>query len=176
MFRNLILILCAGAIFSSCNKDCENEYGQCSEEQLAKDIQIIQNYLEDNNLEAERHFSDLFYIIDHEGDGDLPNRGQELSVNYVGKYLDGRVFDTSVDSVAREAGIFSETRVYEPIKFQLGAGQVILGWEIGLALLKEGSVATFIIPSGLAYGPEGKGPIPPNTVLLFEVELVDIKF
>lgn len=175
MLRYLVYLFMAGILLSACDKGCEDTPGQCAEEQLAADIVIIEEYLEENNLEAIQHPSGLFYRIQEEGTGELPNTGQIVSVNYVGKFLDGRVFDTSVDSVAREAGIYNENRNYKPFEFTLGR-DVITGWTIGISLLKEGSTATLIIPSGYAYGSNGSGSIPPNTVLLFEVELVDIKF
>lgn len=163
-------------VFFACDKDCENERGECADEQLAKDVQIIQNYLEDNNLEAERHPTDLFYIIEEEGTGDTPNQGQEIVANYTGKFLDGRVFDTSIESEAREAGIYNPNRNYAPFSFTLGAGRVISGWEIAFSLFNEGTKATILLPSYMAYGFRGNSGIPPNTVLLFEVELVEIKF
>ncbi len=179
MKANLLLLLVLGFIASSC-LDVENEepcfQPECVKEQLEKDIVIIQNYLDDNNLQAERHPSELFYIIHQETDSALANRGQELLVNYTGRFLDGKVFDTSVDSVAREAGIYNESRDYQPFKFTLGEGRVIQGWEIGFSLIRKGSTATLIIPSYLAYGPRGSGSIAPNTVLLFEVELVNIRY
>lgn len=175
MLRYIVYLFIAGTLLSACDKGCEDTPGQCAEEQLAADIVIIEEYLAENNLQAQKHSSGLFYIIKEEGSGEFPNSGQLVSVNYVGKYLDGRVFDTSVDSVAREAGIFDENRNYQPFEFTLGRG-VITGWTIGISLLKEGSSATLLIPSGYAYGPRGSESIAPNSVLLFEVELVDIKF
>lgn len=176
MRKKFLFILFAGAIFSACDKGCDERSGECAQEQLEEDVQIIQNYLEDNNLEAERHYSDLFYIINEEGSGSKPMQGQVVEVNYVGKFLSGEVFDTSIDSVARQAGIYDENRTYKPFEFKLGASPVIDGWTIGISLLKEGSTATLLIPSALGYRDKAQGSIPPNTVLLFEVELVNIKF
>jgi FKBP-type peptidyl-prolyl cis-trans isomerase len=176
--KKTIFLMLAGLVtvlFSSCDEECENLRGECPEEQLAEDIQIIEDYLEENNLTAERDLSyDLFYIIEEEGTGAKPENGQQVQVNYVGKYLDGKVFDTSIESIAREEEIYSESRTYEPFTFTLGRGQVILGWDVGIKLLNEGTKATLILPSYMAYGPRGNSSIPPNTVLLFEVELVSI--
>ena len=63
----------------------------------------------------------------------------------------------------------------EPIKFPLGQGQVIQGWDEGIALLKKGGKAQFIIPSSIGYGKRGGGPIPPYSTLVFEVELVSFE-
>lgn len=163
-------------MMSACNEECENKFGECPEDQLAKDIETIENYLEENNLTAERHATDLFYIIEEEGTGDLPENGQQVAVNYVGRFLDGKVFDTSIESIAKEEDIYNANRNYVPFEFQLGRGSVISGWDIGIKLTKQGGKSTLIIPSYLAYGPAGSGAIPGNTVLLFEVELVEIKF
>jgi len=162
-------------LFLSCEEECENTRGECPEEQLAKDVSIIEEYIEENNLEANRLPSyDLFYIIEEEGSGDKPVNGQKPEVNYVGKFLDGEVFDTSIESVAKDAGIYNSSRTYEPFSFELGQRQVILGWDVGIKLINEGGKATLILPSYMAYGPRGSSSIPPNTVLLFEVELVNI--
>ncbi|WKV13446.1 FKBP-type peptidyl-prolyl cis-trans isomerase [Marivirga harenae] len=176
--KKILLLMMTGLVtvlFSSCEEECENTYGECPEEQLAEDVLLIEEYLEDNNLTAERLTSyDLFYIIEEQGAGGEPENGQNISVNYVGKFLNGKVFDTSIESVAKDAEIFSESRTYEPFSFTLGQRQVILGWDVGLKLINEGGKATLILPSYLAYGPRGSGSIPANEVLLFEVELVSI--
>lgn len=170
MIAGLILVL-----FSSCDEDCENTRGECPEEQLAEDIAIIENYLEENNLTAQRFTAyDLFYFFEENGNGVFPENGQVVQVNYTGKFLNGEVFDTSIESVAKEAGVFSENREYKPLEFTLGRRQVILGWDVGIKLLDEGSKATLILPSYLGYGFRGNSAIPANTVLLFEVELVNI--
>ncbi|WP_375579900.1 FKBP-type peptidyl-prolyl cis-trans isomerase [Marivirga tractuosa] len=177
--KKVIYLMMAGLVtvlFSSCDEDCENLRGECPEEQLAEDISVIEAYLEENNLTAERDPSyDLFYIIEEEGSGEKPSNGDRVEVNYVGKFLDGEVFDTSIESVAKDAGVYSEARTYEPFSFILGQRQVILGWDVGIKLLNEGGKATLILPSYMAYGPRGNTSIEPNTVLLFEVELVSIQ-
>lgn len=179
MKKTLILMMAGliAVLFSSCDEDCENLRGECPEEQLAKDIAIIEKYLEENNLTAQRDKNyDLFYIIEEEGTGEKPENGQAVEVAYTGRYLSGEVFDTSIESVAREADIYTEGREYKPFQFVIGNRRVILGWDIGIKLLNEGGKATLIIPSYMAYGPQPprNSPIPPNTVLLFEVELVNI--
>jgi cyclophilin family peptidyl-prolyl cis-trans isomerase len=103
----------------------------------------------------------LFYKITREGSGDHPPKGVNVSVHYRGMLLDGTVFDSSYQR-------------NEPIAFPLGQGQVIKGWDEGIALLKKGSAAKLVIPSDLAYGSRGAGgSIPPDAILIFEVELVD---
>jgi FKBP-type peptidyl-prolyl cis-trans isomerase len=107
--------------------------------------------------------SGLEYIEVEAGTGAQAVPGQTVRVHYTGKFPDGKVFDSSV-----ERG--------QPIEFQLGAGRVIKGWDEGIALMKVGGKAQLVIPPELAYGERGAGGvIPPNAILLFEVELVEVK-
>jgi FKBP-type peptidyl-prolyl cis-trans isomerase 2 len=96
-----------------------------------------------------------------------------VKVNYVGKLLDGTVFDTSDPEIAKKAGVYDQRRPYEPIEFPLGVGQVIPGWEEAISMMQAGTKATLVIPSNLAYGEQGAGGfIPPFSTLTFDVELV----
>ena len=104
--------------------------------------------------------SGLQYKVEKEGTGKKPTAQSSVTVHYTGKLLDGKVFDSSV-----ERG--------EPIQFPLN--QVIPGWTEGLQLMKEGGKATLYIPAKLAYGDQGvPGTIPPNSTLIFDVELIKV--
>lgn len=104
--------------------------------------------------------SGLRYQIVQKGNGAKAQKGQQVSVHYQGALADGTVFDSSY-------------KRKEPIEFQLGIGQVISGWDEGLQLLHVGDKARFVIPSDLAYGSAGAGGvIPPDAILVFDVELV----
>jgi len=129
------------------------------------DDKIIKEYIAKNNIKATRTESGLYYVITQKGLGPNAKPGKKVTMNYTGKLLDGTTFDSNVDPK------FSHVA---PFTFQLGSGQVIKGWDEGVQLLNMGEHATFIIPSGLAYGPGGNHGIPPNAVLLFDVELVSI--
>ena len=132
-------------------------------EQKKKDQQLIEDYLAKNNIKnVQKTATGISYTIEKEGTGDVPKPGSNIVVNYKGKLLNGTVFDSSEKSG-------------KPFEFPVGVGAVIPGWDESLLLLKKGSKANLYIPSGLAYGPGGSGPIPGNSVLLFEVEVVDIK-
>lgn len=96
------------------------------------------------------------------GDGASPKTGQRVTVHYTGTFTDGRKFDSS-----RDRG--------QPFTFVIGTGSVIKGWDEGVATMKVGGKRNLYIPSALAYGSRGQGPIPPNTDLLFEVELISIQ-
>jgi peptidylprolyl isomerase len=105
----------------------------------------------------------LRYIDITIGDGDEPTQGDSVTVHYAGYLMDGKKFDSSVD---RD----------EPLVFRLGVGQVIRGWDEGIATMKVGGKRKLIIPSNLAYGDRGAGGvIPPNADLVFDVELLAVK-
>ena len=134
-------------------------------------------YIADNKLILKTTVSGLKYKISKIGLKPKPLSGDTVLVNYTGKLLNGKVFDSSVASVAKAAGLDQPGRPYEPYKFPLGAGQVIPGWDEGLLLLNEGGKATFIVPSGLAYADRGSPDgttIPPFSTLVFDVELVKV--
>lgn len=96
------------------------------------------------------------------GQGPASARSQSVTVHYTGWLTDGKKFDSSVDR-------------NEPFTFVLGAGQVIAGWDQGVATMKVGDKVKLTIPPALAYGPGGyPGAIPPNATLVFEVELLGI--
>jgi len=139
----------------------------------------IAKYVADNKLVVKTTPSGLKYMVTKAGLKPKPLAGDTVQVNYTGKLLNGKVFDSSIQSVAQAAGLNEPGRTFEPIKFAVGHQEVIPGWDEGLLLLNEGSKATFIIPSSLAYGeqgsPDGGATIPPFSPLVFNVELVSVK-
>ncbi len=144
-------------------------------EQIGKDETLIKEYAEKNKLKTEKTASGLHYIIEKQGEGDTPKAGEMIAVNYKGQLLDGKVFDTSIKEESEKAGLKQPGRTFEPLKFAVGQAQVIKGWDEGLMLFKKGGKGILLIPSGLAYGARGAGKdIPANSVLRFDVELVDI--
>ena len=98
------------------------------------------------------------------GTGDSPQHGQTVVVHYTGWLTNGKKFDSSVDRG-------------QPFEFQIGVGQVIKGWDQGVMTMKVGGKRKLTIPPELAYGDRdvGGGLIPPNSTLIFEVELLDLK-
>ena len=111
----------------------------------------------------EKTESGLRYQFIQRGEGKKAESGKTVSVHYEGSLENGKVFDSSYPRK-------------KPIEFRLGQGQVIEGWDEGIALLRVGDKARFVIPSDLGYGPRGAGGvIPPNATLIFDVELMDVK-
>ena len=105
--------------------------------------------------------SGLKYVVVQEGTGtDTPAKGTMVKANYTGKLLDGTKFDSSYDRG-------------QPIDFPVGEGRVIKGWDEAFLSMKKGEKRTLIIPPDLGYGSSGRGPIPPNATMVFDVELVD---
>jgi FKBP-type peptidyl-prolyl cis-trans isomerase FkpA len=127
---------------------------------------ILLDYVKKNNLtNFKKTPSGVYVIVTQPGTGANAKPGQTVSVQYSGKLLDGKEFDSSAKHPGGAA-----------FSFPLGRGQVIPGWDDALAQLNKGSKATILIPSSLAYGKQGSGAaIPPNSPLRFDVELVDVK-
>ncbi|PWK70048.1 FKBP-type peptidyl-prolyl cis-trans isomerase [Mucilaginibacter oryzae] len=133
-------------------------------------------YIAAHNLKPITTASGLKYIITSPSAKRKPLAGDTVLVNYTGKTLNDKVFDSSIEANAKAAGLEQPGRTYEPISVVLGEGRVIQGWEEGLLLLNEGSKATVIIPSSLGYGDRGQGPaIPGYSTLIFDLELVKVK-
>jgi len=131
----------------------------------AKNAELVEaglKYLEENKAKEGVVVTDsgLQYTVIAEGEGEMPGPDDEVTVHYVGTLVDGTEFDSSISRG-------------EPISFPVNG--VIPGWTEALQLMKVGSKYQLVIPSDLAYGPGGTGPIPPNAVLIFEVELLSVQ-
>lgn len=154
------------------NVQSEEEYKKTQaaefEKQKGIDAKIIENYVAQNGLtgKVQKTESGVYYVVTQPGVGPTPNRGDAVQVHYTGKLLNGKVFDSSRTN-PKAGG--------KPAQFQVGVGMVIPGWEEGVMKMNKGEKATLIIPSTLAYGPRGNQGIAPNSVLLFDIELLDIQ-
>lgn len=127
-----------------------------------REIDDRNDYLQENNITVAPTTSGLYYVETEEGTGMSPYEGNTVVVHYTGKFLNGEIFDSSIQR-------------NQPFEFELGAGLVIKGWDEGIAYMKKGGKATLIIPSDLAYGPNGYRSIPGYSTLVFDIELIDVK-
>jgi FKBP-type peptidyl-prolyl cis-trans isomerase FkpA len=149
--------------FEAFQQQERQKYMEEQEKLAIQEENILDNYLQQNNINTQPEESGLIIMVDKAGKGPKPQAGQVVKVHYTGKLIDGTVFDTSI-----ERG--------NPIEFIIGRGQVIRGWDEGLSKINVGSKATFIIPSYLAYGDQARGAhIKPFSTLIFDIELLEVK-
>ena len=127
----------------------------------SKEPKIIDEYVSKAMPNAIKTAEGISYVVTQTGTGASPVNGNTVTVQYVGKFMDGKVFDQSSPE--------------SPFSFKVGDGGVIPGWDKALLTMKKGGKSTFVIPSSLAYGEQGGGPIAPNTPLVFDITLQDIK-
>lgn len=117
--------------------------------------------------------SGVVVIVQEEGTGSRPRSNNVIYTNYVGKLLDGTVFDTNLEDVAKENNLFVETATYNIFQFPLGSTNAIQGFSIGFQRMRSGSKGIIIIPSPYAYrNQETSEKIPANSVLVFEVDFL----
>ena len=137
------------------------KFNLSDEERKKVTEEALKNVLATLTIGMQKTASGLFYKINKEGSGTKPEKGTKVSVHYKGALLDGTVFDSSYQKK-------------EPIEFKVGIGQVIAGWDEAILLLNKGAAARLVVPSHLGYGAQGAGGvIPPDTTLIFDIELLD---
>jgi len=137
-------------IFISCSDKTDTSFEPETEQD------IIQ-YIEDNNLNATRSNSGLYYVINNEGSGARPTSTSNVTVDYKGYFLDGVVFDESNSN---------------GISFRLN--EVIQGWTEGITYFREGGNGILLVPYNLGYGESGRGSIPGGSVLIFDIRLLSV--
>jgi FKBP-type peptidyl-prolyl cis-trans isomerase len=158
-FISIFTLLFFVALMSCGDKESSTQLSSAA--QLKIDIDKIEAYIVENGIQnVQTTTSGLHYVISTPGSGQNASSGSNISVHYTGKFLSGGVFDSSIGK--------------DPFEFPVGTGRVIFGWDEGLQLFNTGAKGLLLIPSILAYGPSGRGSIGPNTVLIFEVEMVSI--
>lgn len=152
-----IFVLLISGCFPKDNCDLDPNLN-VNETQLEADVEAIEAYLNENNIEAKVHSSGLRYVINEPGDGDKPTLCDQVTVRYEGRLMsDGSVFDGT-----------DQARAF-------GLNRLITGWQIGIPLIKKGGNITLYIPSVYGYGSRGSGDsIPPNSNLIFDIELVGV--
>lgn len=150
-------------------RDKANEADQKQQEAIAA-------YLQEKNLTATPLESGLYLILTKENKkGKAIAQGASIKFNYVGRLLNGTIFDTNLEEVAKENNMFQDGRPYEPLQTMAGVGQMIPGVDEAFTKMKVGEKATLIIPFQLAYGDRDLGQIPPYSTLVFELEIVSMQ-
>jgi FKBP-type peptidyl-prolyl cis-trans isomerase FkpA len=148
--RKFLLLLFFPILFEGCKKT----------DQAALDKQTILQYIQTHQLTAIAEPNGLYYVPNAVGTGPYPTINSTVTVNYVGYFTNGSVFDQT-------------TAATGPAIFPLS--NVILGWQEGIPLMQKGGSGLLLVPSALAYGSQGAGNVPGNTVLIFNVTLVSFQ-
>ncbi|HEV8283347.1 MAG TPA: FKBP-type peptidyl-prolyl cis-trans isomerase [Chitinophagaceae bacterium] len=142
---------------TSCLKN--NQKDQCEPKSVASEEPTIIAYASAKGINATKHSSGLYYEIVSPGGGGSPNINSKVFVTYIGKLLDGTIVDQQTNA--------DKTGWY--------LSQLIAGWQIGLPLIQKGGSIKLIVPSSLAYGCDKFGDIPANSIVYFEIQLVDVQ-
>jgi FKBP-type peptidyl-prolyl cis-trans isomerase FklB len=175
LFAVLALLFGAFSLISCVDAD------QTQEVILERDKQAIEKFLQENPISSVKEYSEpiegfyMFWQVSTKPERNNLLRGDTVSVNYTGKTLDKKIFDSSIEQVARDNGIFSAGRKYQPLRYAVGYGLTISGFEFAISMMHPGEKATVIFPSRLGYGTQASGGIPANSPLIFELDLVQVK-
>ncbi|AWW30547.1 FKBP-type peptidyl-prolyl cis-trans isomerase [Echinicola strongylocentroti] len=172
ILKQLFITALIVGLFASCIKDQESP-----QEVYQKDLKKIEDYLATTDFQAKKTEQDPDRGIVMQWDslsysGIKSEEGDTLLVNYTGMLLDETVFDTNIEAVARENGMYSSERDYVPL--EVYSNNYIQGFLYALSEMEKGDRARVIMPSIWGYGNVDKGIIPPNSVLIFDLELKDI--
>jgi len=155
----LYAICCLAIVFSqaACVKD--SSPGPCTPKSVASEESTIVAYSSATGINATRDSSGVYYRVDSLGTGQAPTLSSKVFVTYTARLLDGTVVD------------------HQPIAAQTGwqLNTLIPGWQIGVPLIKEGGGITLLVPSSLAYGCKGFGGVPPDAIIEFSIQLVDVQ-
>jgi FKBP-type peptidyl-prolyl cis-trans isomerase FkpA len=155
MKKIVLFLSLSGLLFISggCIKDTE----PCQPKTVDSEDAAMVAYASSTGLAFTKHSSGMYYYIVNPGSGPTPASNSTLSVKYTGKLTDGTIFDQQTTTA---------------ISFSLSG--VIVGWQLGMPLIKKGGSIKLIIPSTYGYGCAANGPIPAYSILYFEIELIDV--
>ena len=156
--KKFVLFLFLGSILLNYT-GCVKSPDVCTPKTVESEEAQILAYANANSIITTRHSSGLYYQIISAGSGTTPNPNSRIFIRYVGKLMNGVIFDQKDDHT------------------QTGwtLGTLIAGWQFGVPLIQKGGKIRLIIPSALAYGCQANGPIPANSILYFEIELIDVQ-
>jgi FKBP-type peptidyl-prolyl cis-trans isomerase FkpA len=151
MLKQICAVLITVGLLAGCKKT-KCGYDECAIKAPASEVQAVQNYLASQNItNALQHCSGLFYVIDTLGTGQYPNACAGVTARYVGKLINGNMFDHGTATFSLR--------------------EVITGWRNGIPLVRAGGKIRLYIPPSLGYGSVRVGSIPENSILIFEVGL-----
>lgn len=174
LFSSLAILLGALSTFACIDAD------QTQEAILERDREAIEKFLQENPIASVKEYTEageafyMFWQVSTKPERNGLLRGDTVRVNYTGSTLDKRIFDTSIEQVAKDNNIFKTGRTYQPLRFAVGYGLTISGFEFAISMMHPGEKATVIFPSRLGYGAQASGDIPGNSPLMFELELVQV--
>ena len=168
----LTLLIGAFSMFACIDQD------QTQDANFEREREAIEKYIQENPIVSVKEFtntSEAFYMFWEVST--TPERNSLLArdtvrINYTGKTLDKKVFDTSIEQVAKDNNIFNPARNYQPANFVLS--RLIQGFAFAVSMMHPGEKATVIFPSRLGYGAQANGSIPANSPLIFELELIKV--
>jgi len=158
--KKLFIIIVVAITLSSCLKGEDTytcNYNACAAVAPSSEIEAVQSYITANNITAVKHCSGVFYTIENPGTGVAPTACSNIAVTYTGRLTNGSVFDQSTT----------------PVTFNLGG--LITGWKNVLPEIKSGGRITLYIPPSLGYGNRQTGSIPPNSILIFSIDLLGVQ-
>ena len=151
MIKNILVAVLAMIVFTGCKKD-KCDYNECAVKAPDAEIQAVKDYLASQGItNAVQHCSGMFYVIQNAGSGKNPTACSDVNVTYKGMLTNGVVFDQRT--------------------IDLGLDGVITGWRNGIPLIGAGGFIQLYIPPSLGYGSSANGPIPANSILVFDVVL-----
>jgi len=161
VLRYMFLLLMLGWVLSGCLKDKNIDYDELEKKNITQ-------YLLNHNITVSPTASGLYYIEEEEGTGIQPVEGDTCIVNYIAQTIFGRVFETNIEDLAYQYGIYQYNFPYTPVEILLGSENVMEGWSEGLSYMKEGGKATIIIPYKLTFE-DNYEP------LVYYLELLEVK-
>ena len=162
--RKFLFLLAVPFLMTACSKNETNNTCQLTLSKAVApptEVASVQNYLAGKSITATQHSSGLFYVINNPGATLTPTACSAVTVKYVGRLTNGSTFEDSNDN--------------NPNGIAFTLGQLIPGWQIGIPLVQKGGSVTLYIPPSLGYGPTANGPIPANSILIFNIELVNVQ-
>lgn len=153
-------------VFFSCDDGSDNLNKE-------KELRLLKQYLEANNITVEPESSGLYYILSKEGSGTSPGINDWVIIRYTARLINNRIFDTTDESTAISNNIYSTSILYGDKRMEIQQ-MGLTGVREGLLLMKEGGRASLIIPSFIGYGSDGMGSVPGYTTLIYDIELLKV--